>query len=143
MNVRRLVVLVVAVAIGLVAWNQYQQAQERAAMSQYDEAVAMEQDGQFFHAKELYERVIRNYGQTEAATMAASQLDGLAERERAYLAQQKGDRLQRLSGAGETGEWLAEEGAKDSEAGLSDEERAKRQRDRVREAVEAVRDEVQ
>ncbi len=143
MKIRRLVVLVAVVVLGLIGWNQYQQSQERAAMEQYEEAMALEKDGEFFHARDLYERVIRNYGQTEAATMAAQQLEGLTERERAYKEQQKADRLQRLSGAAETGAWLAEEGAKDRDANLTEEERAKRQRNRVQEAVEAVRDELQ
>lgn len=143
MKMRRLVMLVAVLVIGLIGWNQYQQAQERAAMEQYEEAVALEEDGEFFHAKDLYERVVRNYGETEAAAMAAQQLKGLADRERAYKAQQKADRLERLSGAAEAGEWLAEEGDKDRDAGLSEEERAKRQRGRAHEAVEAVRDELQ
>lgn len=143
MKIRRLIVLVVVVVIGLIGWNQYQQSQERAASEQYEEAMALEKDGEFFHARDLYERVIRNYGQTEAATMAAQQLEGLTERERAYKEQQKADRLERLSGAAEAGAWLADAEAQDQDADLSDEEHARRQRDRLQEAVEAIRDELQ
>ena len=109
-------------------------------MERYDAAVAAEQDGKFDQDQGLYNSIIRNWADTEAAELAEQQLVGLLERDRKYREEQKQRRLERLGGAAAAGEWLAQEAEQDQAEGVTAEEAVRRQRDRVREAVAAARE---